>query len=239
MKYTNEKLFFPDFPRTKHFPIDPNATSDDLIASVEEVKQFFKYSCSVSEKVDGANCGIAFVNGEPMIRNRTKILNKSYQAKGKAKEQFSPIFTWFYQNQDKLKKLNKILGFETCVYGEWLYAKHAIFYDAIPDWFVAFDIYNPYEKFFLSPWIANKLFDEVGFSHPKEICSMSGDHINIEDFVGCRLGKSSFSTNENMEGCYVKFADEERVVARYKMVNSNFKSDDDWTKTKLIKNVRK
>ncbi len=36
------------------------------------------------------------------------------------------------------------------MYGEWLYAKHSVSYDALPHWFCEFDVYDRVDEVFLS-----------------------------------------------------------------------------------------
>ena len=36
------------------------------------------------------------------------------------------------------------------MYGEWLYAKHTVYYDALPHYFLEFDIYDKEQAIFLS-----------------------------------------------------------------------------------------
>jgi hypothetical protein len=38
------------------------------------------------------------------------------------------------------------IGFRYVVYGEWLYAKHTVFYDALPHYFLEFDLYIKVEE---------------------------------------------------------------------------------------------
>ena len=35
------------------------------------------------------------------------------------------------------------------MFGEWMYAKHTVFYDALPHYFMEFDIYDREKKEFL------------------------------------------------------------------------------------------
>ena len=33
-------------------------------------------------------------------------------------------------------------GNDKVLYGEWLYARHTVVYDKLPDWFLAFDVFD-------------------------------------------------------------------------------------------------
>ena len=43
---------------------------------------------------------------------------------------------------DHNDSLYEILDQDTILFGEWLYAKHSISYNNLPDYFLAFDLYN-------------------------------------------------------------------------------------------------
>ena len=162
MAYEIENKILPEFPRTMHLPIEPNATSDDKVASLEEMISFLSGDIYIEEKIDGSNSGIAFWNGQPLIRNRNHILNKSYQVRNTpAKKQFSAIWTWFYENCNKLEILEKELGFLPSVYGEWLYARHSVAYDMIPNWWIAFEIYNSEKGVFIDPGIGREVLKKA------------------------------------------------------------------------------
>ena len=39
----------------------------------------------------------------------------------------------------------RVLGNRYIMYGEWMYAKHTVFYDALSNYFLEFDIYDKKE----------------------------------------------------------------------------------------------
>lgn len=68
----------PEFPKTRHL----HQVDDSILLSD---------NLFIEEKVDGANCGMALIDGHPVIRNRTHVLNKGYVKKNTpAKIQFRP-----------------------------------------------------------------------------------------------------------------------------------------------------
>lgn len=229
-----EKAILPDFPRTQHLPLEPNATSDDRVASEREMKDFLAQPhVYIQEKIDGANSGIALYNGHPLVRNRNHILNKAYAPrKTPAQTQFSAIWTWFYTNQKKLEKLEKKLGFLPSVYGEWLFAQHVIAYDKLPDWFIAYDIYDHERKLFIDPNDAIEALKSVGFATAP---NLAVDVRNTSELLALRDGPSAFADTPR-EGIYLKSSDGLKVTGRFKMVAPWYKSDDDWNKKALTKN---
>ena len=116
----NPTKLLPDYPRTQHLHYKPNAQRLDSIASEKECAVIFENENTfVEEKVDGANCGICYYENNPIIRNRSNILQKgkSGHLRTPAKIQFAPLWNWFYENSHKFVMLNDLCGFEASIYG--------------------------------------------------------------------------------------------------------------------------
>jgi atypical dual specificity phosphatase len=227
----SEKLIVPEFPRTAHLPIEPNAEHDDIIASDSDLASFLNSKIFVEEKIDATNLGVALVKGEPIVRNRAHILRKGYsKCKTPAQIQYQRFWSWFYDNINKWRNLNKELEFEASVYGEWLYARHVVEYNALPSLFIAYDIYNSSTRLFLPPEESRRALLACGF----EIPQLLGEGIfTTQELISLRDGDSKFSSISPREGIYLKSSD---GTQRYKMVSPWFKSDDNWNKKPLIKN---
>lgn len=231
-----KKIILPNFPRTRHLPFEPCASSDDRIASLEEFDALVSsgLNIAIEEKVDGANSGFTIMDGQPVIRNRNHILSKNYSSRNTpAKMQFAPIWNWFYENRDKFEALEAILGFKPCVYGEWLYAKHTVNYDQLPSWFVAFDVYDYESRKYISPKRYRPALIESGFNIVPE---MEFQEITEESLKNMRDTNTTFSKNEKKEGIYLKACDGDFIVERLKMVRPNFIQGEHWNKKQLVKN---
>ena len=55
----------------------------------------------------------------------------------------------------------KVLGSRYILYGEWLYAKHTVFYDALPHYFLEFDVLDLEKQVFLSTTKRQELLTEL------------------------------------------------------------------------------
>lgn len=232
--YEIEKTILPEFPRTMHLPLEPNAQSDDKIASVCDMELFLGSEINVEEKIDGANMGISIYKGEPLVRNRSHILRKGYSVrKTPAQQQFSRVWTWLYENTEKINHVTKAVGGQISIYGEWLFAKHTIEYNQLPDWFVAYDIYSSDERKFIDPTLALKLLTNAGFETVKVVYQGT---CNAEMLLKLRDGESAYASNQPREGIYLKSGDGQWCTGRYKMVAPWFKSNDNWNKQQLVKN---
>jgi atypical dual specificity phosphatase len=233
----NPTKLLPEYPRTKHLCYKPNAQRLDLIADEKECREILTNENTwVEEKVDGANSGISFYEDNPVIRNRSNILQKgkSGHLRTPAKIQFAPIWNWFYENREKFEKLRDLCGYEPSVYGEWLYALHGIEYDALPCYFMAYDLYDWEKCIFVQTGRARQLLGEAGFQlTPLLYNGAVPSYEFLEKFMEA---KSDFSTLDKREGVYIKVCDHEKVVARFKWVRSDFIQGCRWDERKITKN---
>lgn len=171
------------FPRTKHF-FDAGGSGvsrDDLLMDPGEEAMFYSSSSkgkgarskagskgggasgnsiAMEEKVDGANLGIS-VDAETL---QFKVQNRSHFINSKTHRQFSTLDTWLSEHSEGLFQ---VLGSEPgrhVLFGEWLYATHSIEYTRLPDYFLAFDIYDCKEKQFFSWRHRNKCLEGTGIN---------------------------------------------------------------------------
>jgi hypothetical protein len=231
----HKERVLPKFARTFHLPIEPNASRDDLIAPVSSLEILKDPTLVVEEKVDGANLGITIFKGEPVIRNRNYILNKGYGRKDTpAKKQYAPVWNWFYSNTHKFLALQELLGFMPSVYGEWLYARHTIVYDKLPDYFVAYDVYDPDMKVWLAPDFYREALTEVGFS---VVPKLARGPVSQEELIMLRDERSEYSSTSQREGLYLKTSKPRDICGeRLKMVRNAFITDDHWNNKPLVAN---
>ena len=220
MKTPSLKSLLPEYPATRHLPWKPN-TKGDHIADESEAAVVFGSRCMVQEKIDGANCGMALVDGHPVIRNRTKLLRKGDLSKNlnPSLAQFAAAFTWFYKNLEKFEKIVNLAGPVT-VYGEWMVQQHGMKYDLLPDWFVAFDLYDQEKGNYIDPFTGMDMLARAGFSViPGELSSPVESYEQLEEIAN---RPSRYASGEKREGIYVKVSDGKWVTDRFKMVREGF-----------------
>jgi len=216
MNFAERKRMLPEFPRTLHLPHKPNATIDDVVAMETDAKVVFKEEVWVEEKIDGASLGITILNDEPVIRNRDHILNKGFLKNTPAKKQFVPAWNWFYENKEKLQAL--LSNGTWSVYGEWMVGRHGMSYNKLPDWFIAYDIYDYHHGWFLGPRTARRLLVEHGFSVPPLLFN---GHLETPAEVEEYTRHSAEWCEGEVEGVYIRVGDE-IVKHRFKMVRADF-----------------
>ncbi|MFX5747767.1 RNA ligase family protein, partial [Acinetobacter baumannii] len=62
-------------------------------------------------------------------------------------EQYEQFKKWCLTN---VEKLWEILESKYVLFGEWVYCQHAVTYDQLPDFFIAFDLLDKETETFLS-----------------------------------------------------------------------------------------
>jgi len=232
-RFGPEKKVLPDYPSVKHLPWKPNVSRDDKIVSEEEAAVIFQgHDVYVEEKIDGANCGMAKVRNFPIIRNIDHILRKGYTKPTPAKIQFRPIWNYYYDNESRFDKLNETLG-PVSVYGEWMVARHGLEYDQLPDWFVAYDVYDYDRHEMIDPQEGRTALQACGFS---VVPLLAINPTSYEELEALCQQPSEFTTLGLREGIFVKVGDGKRVTHSFKMVREGFVQGALWDKKKLNKN---
>ena len=219
----------PEYPRIPHLDKSiSNMTHDDIQV---EGKIQFPLTGWVQEKLDGANLGLTWTSG-PVIRNRNNILKKGYIKKETpAKLQFRSSWNWLHDHNKDIQKLSKSLMTPVTLYGEWLYAKHSIYYDKLPDLFVAYDIYIPQDDEWLSP---DKFESEMSQTNIHFIKPELKTFNNMSEIVA-ESEKPSKYRNGVREGIVIKLSDGRKVTESFKIVNKFFERREDFNE-ELIKN---
>lgn len=194
------------------------------------------------EKMDGANCGISFSEqGDLLLQSRGHYLTG-----GPREKHFSLFKQWASVHQEAFFY---VLGSRYVMYGEWMYAKHTMFYDALPHYFMEFDIYDRDTKTFLStarrqellygsvklPIVQVKVLHEGVHTKLKELENMivrshfvTDDHKKnlIESAARSSVSEADVLAhtdhNLTMEGLYVKHEEDGIVKNRYKFVRGSF-----------------
>ncbi len=120
------------YPRTQHIEGSRLQPGDEDLSSVP-FAAIADSHLVVEEKMDGANCAISFTSdGELLLQSRGHYLTG-----GGREKHFNLFKQWATIHQQRFWDL---LGSRYIMYGEWLYAKHTVFYTQLPHYFMEFDI---------------------------------------------------------------------------------------------------
>ena len=210
---------FYKFPSTPYIETDTLIERTDKILSKQEVESLIRNEIVVEEKIDGANLGISFdQNGELKFQNRGSYLFPPYLG------QWKKLNDWRKTHENRLFD---VLMNDYILFGEWCYAKHSVYYDSLPDWFVGFDIYDLNHERFLAVKDRNKLLFEMGIVPVPQLGLGKYSLYELTRFFGI----SKFG-NELCEGIYIRQEKEGYLEQRAKMVRREFRQsiDEHWTK---------
>lgn len=211
------------FPRTPHL-YGSNSSHDDRMISLLETNKLLSQNLRGEEKIDGTNVGIFFDEDCNLkAQNRGHILGLNEHL------QYFPFKKWLSVREESLFD---ILGDTLILFGEWCYAKHQIYYDKLPSYFIGFDLFNKKEKKFLPRIKLNDVAEILNISLvPVLFENMSFESIDdMKKYI-----KISNFGSELMEGIYIRTEDDSYVSGRYKFVRDTFKAGitDHW-RTKPI-----
>ena len=227
------------YPRTRHIEGSRIQAGDEDLKNVrfEEIRNRFVV---LEEKVDGANCGISFSDqGKLMLQSRGHFLNGGY-----GERQFDLFKTWAGCFQTELYEM---LGKRYVMYGEWLYAKHTVYYDRLTHYFMEFDIYDKENGVYLSTAARRKLLRQCPFV--ESVLVLYEGRLDSLNQLVSYLGRSHFKSDryeeslreqceeqgqnwdlvkrqtdrsDLMEGIYIKVEEGDMVTDRFKYVRSTF-----------------
>lgn len=232
MKQHPNDWLLPEFPRIPHLIQPPNMVSGELVAHAKLVDYVLNSELIVEEKLDGANCGMAFdENGINLIRNRKHILSKNYSQEHRtpAKEQFLPAWGWLMDNKHRFELINKIEKDLISIYGEWVLAIHGVKYDRLPSRFIPYAIYSSGRRVFLPVEKTRSLLEMGGFPLVRRIYE---GRAKLEDLEDMANDLSLYSTTEKREGIVIKI---KGTNEQYKLIRYNYTQNTLWDDKEMHK----
>lgn len=213
------------FPRTPHLFNIGGATVDDRYVPEDQYEYFFKNDVQVTEKIDGAQMGFSI--GEDF---RIMVQNRSHYVTSQSAAQFKLLDKWVHQHRDDLYT---ILDENHILFGEWMYAKHSIEYNHLPDYFMAFDLYNKREKVFYNRSVLEQKLEGTQI---QIVRVMYQGLINKKQLLEL-IEQPSEYTNSRVEGVYLKVFEEKYVKYRSKLVRNDFLTGNQhWSKREVQPN---
>lgn len=217
-------MTFVRFPRTPHLAwLGDGKPRDDKVLAPADARELLAHDVTVEEKVDGANVGVSVDDGGALrAQNRGSYLH------GEASHpQFRPLFRWLGARRDALVGA---LSPHLILFGEWCYAVHSVRYTDLPDWFLAFDVYDRRTKSFWSASRRDALAKRLDLELVPRIAAGRFDVAGLHRL----LGQSRLGTGP-AEGLYIRRDEGERLVGRAKLVRPEFvqKIDAHWSRRQL------
>jgi hypothetical protein len=227
------------YPRTLHLEGSRLQPGDEGMGGVPFAQIAGRFVVA-EEKLDGANCGICFDDsGRLFLQSRGHYLSG-----GVRERQFNLFKQWAGTFAEDLYIA---LGSRFVLYGEWLYAKHTVFYDRLPHYFFEFDVLDRETGEFLStarrrelllglPVVSVPVLAEGPFASLEELTALIGPSLYkgpgwrqalVEGCAAEGIGEAQAwketDPSDLMEGLYLK-VEEDGCVERYKYVRGSFLS---------------
>jgi hypothetical protein len=228
------------YPRTQHLQGSRLGPGDEDLDQVPFAHLAGRFVVA-EEKLDGANTGLSFDE-----QGRLHLQCRGHYLTGGPRErQFNLFKQWAHTHATAL---HSALGSRYVLYGEWLYAKHTVFYDQLTHYFHEFDILDTQTGEFLSTELRRILLD--GLPVVSVPVLFTGQPARLDELlalIGHSLYKSGTwrdslrrqaetegldpeqvaretDSSDLMEGLYLKVEEDGRVVERYKYVRADFVS---------------
>lgn len=211
---------FIKYPRTPHL-FGSKGTDDDKHLGEEESSHFVAdKSLIVEEKIDGTNVGIHFSDdGNMVLQCRGHLITEGMHPQYDLFKQWTAV---------KRYVLEKRLGTRFILFGEWVYARHSVFYRQLPHYFFEFDIYDKAIELFLDLEQRLTLLDGTGIKTVPVIHVGALKKGELEGLIGPSGFDSQFEnpvtkrTDNLMEGLYLRTEANGIVTGRAKYVRSEF-----------------
>ena len=246
------------YPRTHHIEGSRLQPGDEDLDSIPFSSVADRYLV-IEEKVDGANTAISFSpDGQILLQSRGHFLTG-----GPREKHFNLFKQWAYSLSSPLWE---VLGTRYVLYGEWLYAKHTVFYDYLPHYFMEYDLLDVETLQFLSTQCRKTLLAGLPLmSVPVLFSGQLKSHKQMTQLIGhsnfiqpghlerlrlhCReqgLDEQrclkETDNSEQMEGLYIKVEEDGVVKARYKYVRASFltaikNAEGHWLNRPIVPNI--
>ena len=226
------------YPRTPHIEGSRRQSGDEDLDGVR-FAEIRGLHLAIEEKIDGANAGIRFdESGKLHLQSRGHFLSG-----GPREKHFNLFKQWA---MTLAADLFGILSDRYVLFGEWLYAKHTVFYDRLPHYFLEFDVFDLRKEEFLStprrremlqgvpiasvPVLhegkAETLDDLAALVRPSLYKSPGWraalKRVAEERGIGTAQAERETDGSDEAEGLYIKAEQDGKVVGRYKYVRGSF-----------------
>lgn len=233
-----EELNLLKYPRTPHLEGSRLQPGDEDLSQIR-FSEIRGRHLVVEEKCDGANSAVSFSkDGKLLLQSRGHYLTGGYRER-----HYNLMKQWANVHKDAFYQ---VLGSRYIMYGEWMYAKHTVFYDALPHYFLEFDIFDRERGIFLDtpsrkkltecmPVVSVPVLKEGRFNSREELLKLLGPSLYITPNHMKRLGEIAtelqldierqYKETDNstmMEGLYIKVEENGQVSFRLKYVRNSF-----------------
>jgi ATP-dependent RNA circularization protein (DNA/RNA ligase family) len=218
-------IFF-RFPSTMHLAwLGTGMPRDDKVLSASQSADLLCGEVLVEEKLDGANLGFSLSpDGSLRAQNRGQYLQEPFGG------QFTRLPAWLaLHGSDVLLALAADGHNNLIFFGEWCAARHSLNYDALPDWFLLFDVYDQTQKRFWSSNRRTSLAEEIGLATTPTVFR---GRCSLEFLKEILINHPSQFRNGALEGLVIRRESANWCEWRAKLVCADFTQalDEHWSR---------
>lgn len=215
------------FPHTPHLAwLGSGTPRGDKVLGAAELREFLSGQLVVEEKLDGASLGFSVDEGGG-LRGQNR---GSYLDLDDLQGQWKPLTRWLSTRRHVLEEA---LAPDLMLFGEWCYAVHSVRYLGLPDWFLAFDVFDRAAGQFWSADRRNELVRRLGIAVVPELARGRFRLDELKTFLG-----PSALADGAAEGLYLRRELGGHLLERAKLVRAEFVQaiEEHWSKRHLEAN---
>lgn len=213
------------FPHTPHLAwLGQGSPRDDKVLSPSDADETLNEEVVVEEKIDGANIGFSVeTSGIFRMQNRGQYLEPPFSG------QFARLASWLVPHRESLVAA---LGQNLILFGEWCAARHSLGYDKLPDWFLAFDVYDREAQRFWSTRRRNDFVAQLGISAVPAVLEGRTTLASLKQLL---TTEATPHGDGPMEGIVVRQEDDDWLKERAKLVRADFTQaiTEHWSRRKI------
>lgn len=235
------------YPRTPHLAGSRLQPGDEDLSQIPFSAVSGRHLV-VEEKCDGANSAVSFgPDGGLLLQSRGHYLTGGWRER-----HYGLFKRWAGAHREAL---HRVLGCRYIMYGEWMYAKHTVYYDALPHYFLEFDVLDRETGRFLDtpsrrgllqslPVTSVPVLGEGTFTSREELLALLGPSRYITPAHTDRLREDArrlgldeerqcreTDGTDLAEGLYLKIEEGGQVAERLKYVRASFTQTVDVSQT--------
>lgn len=229
---------FVKYPRTPHLFGSKGTEDDKHLSEADSIDFIADDSLIVEEKIDGTNVGIHFSDdGQIVLQCRGHLITEGMHP------QYDLFKQWAVMKRNVLEER---LVQRFILFGEWVHARHSIFYRQLAHYFFEFDIYDKKAEAFLDLQQRLSLLEDTGIETVPIIHQGALKRKQLESLVGPSQFESQFEnpdtqkTDNLMEGLYFRREAGGLVTGRAKYVRPEFvekiKQSTHWQQQLMVPN---
>lgn len=229
---------FVKYPRTPHLFGSRGTDDDKHLDDAESARLLADGSLIVEEKLDGTNVGVHFsAAGAMALQCRGHLIAEGMHPQYDLLKQWAAV---------KRPTLEAMLEDRYILFGEWVYARHSVFYRRLPHYFFEFDIYDKRAGAFLDLERRLGILEGTGLQTVPLVHRGPLDREGLSTLIGPSLFDSQFEnpltgrTDGLMEGLYLRTEAGGVVTGRAKFVRPEFvervKQSEHWQHRAMVPN---